>query len=197
MEELTQVQALVVQQKKEWGEILSGFETKNKYAVLDTRGRQLFLAAEESSFFSRWFLKKARPLVIHILSSQGSLILKLNRPFRFFLSEISISDSTGRKLGLIKQNFSIFTRRFTVSDATGREIYKIKGPFFHPWTFQILRNDNEVGKILKKWSGIGKEFFTDSDNFSITFPINADAEQKSILLGALFLIDLVYFEKSD
>jgi hypothetical protein len=55
----------------------------------------------------------------------------------------------------------------------------------------------EVGLIAKKWSGMGKEMFTDADNFNITFPSSIDNAQKSILLGALFLIDMIYFEKSN
>jgi hypothetical protein len=33
MEQLSCFDALVISQKKEWGEILSGFEQKNKYIV--------------------------------------------------------------------------------------------------------------------------------------------------------------------
>ena len=35
MDALSSVQGLVVSQKKEWGEIVTGFETRNKYAILD------------------------------------------------------------------------------------------------------------------------------------------------------------------
>ena len=195
MEKLQNVDALLVQQKKEWGEILTGFETKNKYAIMDTSGNQLYWAVEESSFLSRWFLKTFRPFTIHILASQNSPVLRLNRPFHFFLHEMSILDSTGKLLGIIKQKFSLFSRKFIVKDSTGREIYKIFGPFLHPWTFRILKNAQEVGKISKRWSGLGKELFTDADNFNIVFPSGIDVNQKAILLGALFLIDMLFFEK--
>ena len=33
MERLSSISGLVVSQQKEWGEILTGFETKNKYAI--------------------------------------------------------------------------------------------------------------------------------------------------------------------
>ena len=88
MERLQNQNTLLVQQKKEWGEILTGFETKNKYAITDTSGNQLYWAAEESSLLSRWLLKTLRPFTIHILSSQGNSVLKLNRPFRFFLHKL-------------------------------------------------------------------------------------------------------------
>ncbi len=194
MDRLQQADTLRVQQKKEWGEILTGFETKNKYAVMDASGQPLYWAAEESSFLVRMFLKTLRPFTIHILSSQGHPVLKLKRPFRLYFHEIQVEDSSGRRLGTITREFSILTRRFTVSDFRGTEIYRIFGPIFHPWTFRILHNNRELGTITKQWSGIGKELFTDADNFKVTFPPGIDVHQKSVLLGALFLIDILHFE---
>jgi hypothetical protein len=50
------------------------------------------------------------------------------------------------------------------------------------------------GKIAKRWSGLGKEMFTDADSFGITFPGDIDVQAKAVLLGAVFLIDFVHFE---
>ena len=74
----------------------------------------------------------------------------------------------------------------------------------------------EVGKITKQWSGLGKEMFTDADNFGINFPMDLDVkvrssvkhcklylimnvhpQMKATLLGALFLVDFMYFEKQN
>jgi hypothetical protein len=38
---------VVVSQQKEWGEILTGFETKNRCAISDESGNRLYLAADE------------------------------------------------------------------------------------------------------------------------------------------------------
>ena len=74
-----------------------------------------------------------------------------------------------------------------------------------------------MGKITKQWSGLGKEMFTDADNFGINFPMDLDVKVRSIalllarypviiilfpqmkatLLGALFLVDFMYFEKQN
>lgn len=56
---------------------------------------------------------------------------------------------------------------------------------------------NQVGKITKQWSGIGREMFTDAQNFGLTFPIDLDVKMKATLLGATFLIDFMYFERSN
>ena len=52
----------------------------------------------------------------------------------------------------------------------------------------------KVGQIKKQWTGILKEALTDADNFSISFPLDLDVKVKATLLGALFLIDFMYFE---
>jgi hypothetical protein len=57
-----------------------------------------------------------------------------------------------------------------------------------------MKGELEIGKITKKWSGLLKETFSDADNFGIQFPRNCDVKLKAILMGALFLIDMLYFE---
>lgn len=47
---------------------------------------------------------------------------------------------------------------------------------------------NEIGKLSKKWSGLAREYFTDSDNFGITFPMDLDVRMKATLIGACMLI---------
>ncbi len=53
MENLSAVSALVVSQKKEWGEIATGFETRNRYTVSDGSGNTLYVAAEEPGSMGR------------------------------------------------------------------------------------------------------------------------------------------------
>lgn len=42
----------------------------------------------------------------------------------------------------------------------------------------------EVGKVVKVWSGIINEIFTDADKFELRFPVNADAHCGGPSLGA-------------
>lgn len=46
----------------------------------------------------------------------------------------------------------------------------------------------QVGRISKQWSGLAREFFTDSDYFGLTFPVDLDVYTKATLLGACMLI---------
>lgn len=52
----------------------------------------------------------------------------------------------------------------------------------------------EVGKVTKKFGGIGREMFSDTDTFTMKFPTDATPEQRALLLGAVFLLDINFFE---
>ncbi|WKE66988.1 phospholipid scramblase-related protein [Gallaecimonas kandeliae] len=195
MERLNSLDGLIVRQQKEWVEILSGFETKNKYTVLDEAGNNIYYAAEEGgSALLRVFLKALRPFTIVVLAENNQEVLRVARPFRFYFHEANILDSQGQSLGALKKRFSFFRRKYSVLDSSGRELFQLFGPILKPWTFVIKKGDAEYGKITKKWSGLLKEGFTDADNFDVTFPREWDARLKALFLGAVFLIDFVHFE---
>ena len=197
MERLSSVEGLVISQKKEWGEIISGFETKNKYVVLDSMGNELYRAAEEKgSLLARWFLKALRPFEICVRTYEDQLVLRVVRPFRFFFYRLDVFDAQGGLLGTIERRFSLLRRIYSVLDSSRQEAYQLFGPILHPWTFEIREGDMVHGKITKKWSGLLKEGFTDADNFGITFPPGWDIKLKALFLGAVFLIDFAHFENT-
>lgn len=45
-----------------------------------------------------------------------------------------------------------------------------------------------MGRISKHWSGLAREFFTDADNFGISFPLDLAVRMKAVMIGACFLI---------
>lgn len=199
LENLNNAQSLVIKQKKEWGEILTGFETRNKYNIMDGWGNNILEAEEEGGSFgtvlARLFLTYLRPFTMSIFSADGNEIFVLDRPFRFYFHELDVRKPDGTLLGKIKRRFALLRRIYAVLDRSEREVFQIFGPIFRPWTFLINKDDQEQGKIVKKWSGLGKEVFTDADNFGINFPKGISTNQKAVFLGALFLIDFVHFEK--
>lgn len=195
MKELKSVSSLVVTQCKEWGEILTDFETKNKYIVRSESGAELYWAAEEGgSIILRLFLKALRPFTVVVLNADKDVLIRIKRPFRFYFHEAMVVDNSGELLGRFKKRFSIIRKKYSVFDANDNEIYQLFGPLFRPWTFVIKNDGEEFGKITKKWSGLLKESFTDADNFGVEFPANWNVKLKALFLGAVFLIDFVHFE---
>lgn len=201
IESLYDYPALSIVQKKEMTEVFTDFETANRYSVETPEGQPLFFALEENrhsafvSFMVRSFLKTMRPFTISLWTPDKQCLLRVERPFRFYFHEVSISDGDGRLLGHVKRRFSIVSRRYDVFDAQGSEVAKLYGPFFHPWTFHVEHEGKRDGKITKRWSGLGREMFTDADRFGIEFPSLADnPPERAVLLGAVFLIDFLHFE---
>jgi uncharacterized protein YxjI len=195
MDRLEGVGGLVVGQKKEWGEILTGFEARNRYAVLDSAGELLYAADEEGgSFLARIFLKALRPFTVVVRALDGREVVRIERPFRFYFHRADVLAADGRHLGSIERRWSFLRRIYSVLDPKGREVCQLFGPILHPWTFEIRSGPTVFGKITKKWSGLLKEAFTDADNFGVTFPVEWGAEVKAVFLGAVFLIDFVHFE---
>lgn len=195
MDRLSAVSGITIRQQKEWGEILTGFETRNRYMVSDEAGRNLYVAAEDAgSPIIRWFLKALRPFVIAVLTEAGQEVLRVVRPFRFYFHRAEVVGPQGQPLGAIERRFSILRRVYSVQDRSGTEIFQLFGPILHPWTFQIRKDGAEYGKITKKWSGLMKEGMTDADNFGVAFPADWPVETKALFLGAVFLIDFVHFE---
>ena len=91
-----------------------------------------------------------------------------------------------------------------MKDHLGMEVLHIEGPVCtfkccNDVNFKVLATDGitEVGRISKQWSGFTREAFTDADNFGISFPMDLDVRVKATLLGALFLIDFMYFETTN
>ena len=55
--------------------------------------------------------------------------------------------------------------------------------------------ETPVGQIRKQWSGVVKEFFTDADNFGITFPMDLGVNIKATLIAVCFLIVSIRYIK--
>ncbi|CAN7940344.1 unnamed protein product, partial [Ixodes pacificus] len=55
---------------------------------------------------------------------------------------------------------------------------------------------NEIGVITKQWSGLVKEYFTDADNFGVSFPLDMDVHCKAALMACTMLIDYMFFEST-
>ncbi|SLM29821.1 Putative 16S rRNA processing protein RimM (Selenocysteine protein) (fragment) [Desulfamplus magnetovallimortis] len=186
---------LFIQQHMEKSEVWLGIENRNRYTV----NFNLFEAVETSTaisaILSRLFMGNWRPFILEVFNRDGSLALSLERPFRFFFHELDVFNSNGELLGTIRRQFGILRREYIIYNALEREIFRLFGPILHPWTFKIIKNGMEVGKITKKWSGFFKETFSKADDFGVEFPHDADISQKAMLMGAVFLIDFVHFER--
>ncbi len=194
---------IIIQQRKELFEFF-GFETRNKYEILDTSKNIIGFCAEQSKgilgFLFRQLLGHWRSFELHFYDSQKQFAFKSIHPFRFFFQEFSVVDNQNKVLGRIYQRFGILTKKFDIADANGQVIYRMRSGLFSIWTFPLtdIQTGEEKAIIKKKWSGLFKEFFLDADNFKIEYIHNVMSEDnKKIILAASVFVDLQYFERKE
>jgi len=211
LEYLTQIDQLLVKQKVEMLEMMTGMETNNKYKVKNSMGQDIYKAKEKSDFCTRQCCGPIRCFQLEITDNTDREVIHLDRPlncstccFPCCLQEMTVtSPISGETLGKIKQRWHPCLPIFEIQDADGNTVLEMEGPFCamsccNDVNFPIkTTGGQEVGKITKQWTGMVKEAFTDADNFGVSFPMDLDVKTKATLLGAVFLIDFMFFEQAN
>uniref|UniRef100_A0A8C5L5X1 Phospholipid scramblase n=1 Tax=Jaculus jaculus TaxID=51337 RepID=A0A8C5L5X1_JACJA len=210
LEYLTQIDQILVHQQIELLEVLTGFETNNKYEIKNSLGQRIYFAVEDTDCCTRNCCGPFRPFTLRILDNLGQEVMTLERPLRCgsccfpcCLQEIEIQAPPGVPVGYVTQTWHPCLPKFTLQNEKREDVLKVGGPCVvcsccSDVDFQIKSLDEEsiVGKISKHWSGLVREAFTDADNFGIQFPLNLDVKMKAVMLGACFLIDFMFFERT-
>ena len=78
---LAMVDQLEVKQEVEILEVITGFETANKYKVLNPLGQQVYYAREDTDLFTRQY-GSMRPFDMIITDMQGLVVIYLKRPLK-------------------------------------------------------------------------------------------------------------------
>ena len=154
----------------------------------------------------------------------GQLVAKYSRPLRCSASpakcccyqEMETFDASGSSAGKTIETCYCCVPQFNVIRPDGTIEYKLSQPTccgdmlvnccaegicncripFYIFPADASTSSKPAGKIVKIWSGLVKEAFTDADNFELEFPSDAQNDSKARLIGALFLLNQLYFEKS-
>lgn len=209
LEYLQQVDQLLVQQKVEILEAITGFETANQYSVKNTMGQSVFHAAEKTNCCNRQCCGSGRAFDMKIVDKDKKEVMWLSRPLRCTCcwccccqQNMEVQAPKGHTIGFVKQICAWCKPKFEVCDASGEPQLTIHSPVCQcrcckDVIFRIKTVDGtEVGQIRKQWGGMGKETFTDADTFGVTFPQDLDVLTKATLLGATFLVDFMFFENT-
>lgn len=102
---------------------------------------------------------------------------------------------TQQLCGTVQEEFTICVRKYTIKDANGNRRFRIYNQFCS-WTFYVEPIDqpgNVIGQISKDLN-IRDQFFG-TDTFGVTVPPNLSTQDKCLILGAVFLIQIA-FEKA-
>jgi len=141
--------------------------------------------------------KRLLPTSIEVRASDGGpALLTIKRGVGFLRTPVQVLDQSGRQIGSFKSKVFTLGGGFDVFDATGGKIAEIKGDW-KGWNF-TLRGPagEELGKVTKKWAGIGKELFTTADNYMLEINAAVPAEDpvRILIVAAVMCIDMVLKE---
>ncbi|MCX6919069.1 MAG: phospholipid scramblase-related protein [Verrucomicrobia bacterium] len=169
------------------------------YDILDpVTGAQLGLAKEEpqAAWLRLLIDKQILPTTVVVYEADGQTVaLKIEKPFTFWPTRLSVYDGQGRFLGLLRTKFSL-KRELIVEDANERPVGSFSGKWLS-WTRELVDGSGQViGTMDKKWSGLAKEFFTSADNYQLTLAPAAASQpsQVALLLAACLGYDLIFTE---
>ncbi|KAI9103119.1 Scramblase-domain-containing protein [Phlyctochytrium arcticum] len=197
--------ALVVTRQMEMMNVLLGYEQANKYAIKTSSGQDVgFIAEEETSFsgvISRQLLRTRRPFKAVVLDQNGGIVLKIERPLKWFLnSTITVRDENDNLIGEVKQVWHIWRRKYDLFLKQRQSAVIDSG--FWAWDFPMRdANNYQIGEVNRNFVGFAREIFTDTGAYAIHMddaervsrPLSLD--ERALILTCAINIDIDYFSR--
>ncbi len=159
--------ALMVSQKAKL------IELTNEYDINDQNGQLIARVVEVGQSTAKKvvrFLGNYDQFFTHRLEVRdpyGNVLLQMTRPAKFMKSRMQIADGNGAPIGEIVQDNVFGKKRFGFA-VGGQVIGGIRAENWRSWDFAIEDASGvEVGRINKKWAGIGRELFTTADHYQV------------------------------
>lgn len=177
------------------------FKAANNFDIFDPETGQMIMECREEKLgmFTKILrftdYKRSTPFDIQIRTGDGRQVVRVSRGVSLFLSKVSVFDENDQLIGGFKQKLFSIGGAFKVLDQNDEPVCELKGKWTG-WNFKFLAQDKELAHVSKKWSGLGKEFFTSADNYilQIADVVPADSDIRKLILAAVMCIDMVLKE---
>ncbi len=172
------------------------------YDIFDAAtGQQIGIAKEEPSSLAKYLRiiisKKLMPTTVNFYENEGGrVVLSIKRGVALFRPRVNVTRDN-QPIGTFQAKAFSLGGAFRVFDTQEREVALIQGDW-KGWNFVMKSGTGEeLGRVTKKWAGIGKELFTTADNYVIDLAPRAAADPNTgpLLLAAGVAIDTVFKEK--
>lgn len=165
-------------------------------------GAQVGIAREQVSVWMKLLRllinKRLLPTSVEVRERDDTpVLMTLRRGVSLLHANVVVRDGMDMEIGWFKSKLFSIGGGFNVLDTQKQQVAEVKGDW-KGWNFRFLAPDGtEIGKVTKKWAGLGKELLTSADNYIISLdetralPPNATL----LLLAAGLAVDTVYKEK--
>ena len=177
------------------------FKAANNYDIYDPDTNQIVMECREErlGLFTKMLrftdYKRMTPFDIQVRTPEGQQVVRITRGVSVFLSKVAVRDENDQPIGGFKQKFFSIGGKFDVLDRNDRPLCTLKGKWTS-WDFQFISGTEELGRVSKKWAGLGKEMFTSADNYVLTISETVPPEHpvRKLILAAVMCIDMVLKE---
>ena len=177
------------------------FKAANNFDVYDPETGELIIECREDRLGTLTRLlrftdyKRMTPFDIELRTPSGEPIVSVHRGVSLFLSHVSVRDEQGQRLGGFRQKLFSVGGAFSVLGADDRELCMLKGKWTG-WEFSFRAGDQELARVSRKWSGLGKELFTSADNYMLQIAPSVPEGNplRQLIMAAVMCIDMVLKE---
>lgn len=195
MDKLKSLDSLVIREKKEYAGLAATSKWKPIFCLSNMQEEEIFYVAPfEKSVATLETLKAGRSYKLHLVDKNGKEILYFKKKSGLFEDHMEVQDFSEDLLGSVKKTGKTAKAVFEVLNFGYQVIYHVKESPSDPEVYHIYRGDEFSGKISRRLTRIVEEGIMKNDHFGIIFPFNADAMEKSILIGVLFFIDFSFLK---
>lgn len=211
LEYLTQLDNIHVLQHFDPVEMITRFETNNKYDIKNNLGQMVYIVNEDTDDFIRNAYRTLRPFVLRVTDVMGREIMTMQRPFRCTCccfccpstrQELEVQCPPGVTVGFVTDHWNLCRAVYSIQNEKRETVLHVRGPCStygcgSDSVFEVKSLDgvSSIGSIVRKWNGL-MSAMGNADHFDISFPVDLDVRMKAMIFGACFLIDFMYFERS-
>jgi|SRR5262245_8480788 len=194
--ELLDRQTFLVRERVGFAKLTDTFD------ILDPSTQQTIgIAKEEPPAWAKWLRllvnKRLMPTTVNVYEAEGRApTLSIHRSFTFLRAKIEVRESGDKPMGYLKSKLFSLGGGFRIYDLRDQEVAELKGDW-KGWDFKFLGKDGtQLGRVTKKWAGIGKELFTSADTYVISLDgPTQNRAAATLLLAAGLAVDIVFKER--
>ncbi|XP_011877806.1 PREDICTED: phospholipid scramblase 1-like [Vollenhovia emeryi] len=195
------VEQLEIHQVIDLTTLLGRTEKGIQYRVKVPRAETLFLAMESKMETQSRMYGWYKGFVLNVLDQCGETAFVMRKDPSWMhvpCSRQKITVESASLIGSVEENFSLVGPSFTVYNGMNEPLCNIYGPnvcgccMYKEAQFQIISLDGsrQIATLMHQWDHLVVDYI-----LLLTFPIDTDVRLKSLLLGASFLIEYLYFQR--
>lgn len=177
------------------------FKAANNYDILDPETGEEILHCREPNLgpFTKLLrftdYKRMTPFDVRVTTPEGAPVLQVTRGISILLSKVAVADASNKPMGGFQQKLFSIGGHFELQDPGGQPLCELAGKWTG-WDFKFTRGTEQLARVTKKWSGLGKELFTSADNYilEVSDRVPAGAPLRRLILASVLCIDMVLKE---